>query len=385
MNVILSNHSRELYGQLTVPLPIPDEEYDQVIEKLEALKIGDFQARDCHVDELRGCPPVLKRLEGTAINIDELDYLAKRLDSFIPKELAAFQGMVEKLGYTEVSDMINLSFCCDQVTVITDFSDMAAVGRNHVLAQQGAVSVEELEKLDLAGIGRELLASGKGTVTPYGIVFDNDVEIVPLYEGEAFPDYHYQPSKIDVAVVSPYTYTATTALYLPASQKQIERTLQRYLQFERDDFQLLIENVEPPVPKDWQGRLLEQRSVYDYNDAAAAAARLEESQYEKFAAVLRYTGAKTPAQLRQVAESLEMFEYIPSARDAEDVGRALILDSGHFEVDLNLEDYIDFEAYGREHIRCDEGSFDLSGYVSYIGDDRLFFEESEQQQMGGMT
>ena len=385
MKVIVSNHSQPIYGQVTVPLPIPDEEYDHVIELLEALKIGDFRAWDCHVDEIRDCPPVLKRLEGTQINIDELDYLAKRLDSFIPKELAAFQGMVEKMDYTEVFDMINLSFYCDEITVITDFSDLTAIGRSHVLAQQGAVSVEELEKMDLAGIGRELIASGKGTVTPYGIIFDNDVDILTLYNCEAFPDYHYKVSKIDVAVVSPYTYTATMALFLPASQKQIERTLQRFLQFERDDFQLCIENVEPPVPEAWREKLFGQEEIFAYNNAAAAMARLEESQYEKFAAVLRYTGAKAPAQLQQVAENLEMFEYVPGAQDAYDVGRALILESGHFEVDPNLEDYIDYESYGLDRMRYGEGEFSLFGYVGYTGDDRLFFGMENRQQMGGMT
>lgn len=99
MIAVISNRSRPDYGKVTVPLPIPDEQYDQVIEKLESFKIGDFQACDCHVDQILDCPPVLKRLEGTQANIDELDYLAKRMDSFCAKELAAFQGMVEKMGY----------------------------------------------------------------------------------------------------------------------------------------------------------------------------------------------------------------------------------------------------------------------------------------------
>ena len=389
MKVIVSNHKQPIYGQVTVPLPIPDEEYDHVIELLENLEIGDFRAWDCHVDEISDCPPVLKRLEGTQINIDELDYLAKRLDSFIPKELAAFQGMVEKMDYTEVFDMINLSFYCDEITVITDFSDLTAIGRSHVLAQQGAVSVEELEKMDLAGIGRELIASGKGTVTPYGIIFDNDVDILTLYNCEAFPDYHYKASKIDVSVVSPYTYTATMALYLPASQKQIERTLQRFLQFERDDFQLCIENVEPPVPEAWREKLFGQKEIFAYNNAAAAMARLDQSQYEKFAAAVDYAHPHTPEQYQKLAESLDMFEFIQGAWDVDDVGRHMILESGYFEVDPNLEDYIDFEAYGRDHLRYSEGKFGEYGYIAYTGDERLFFSAEEQQttgpQMGGMT
>ena len=55
MKVIVSNHSQPIYGQVTVPLPIPDEEYDHIIELLENLEIGDFRAWDCHVDEISDC------------------------------------------------------------------------------------------------------------------------------------------------------------------------------------------------------------------------------------------------------------------------------------------------------------------------------------------
>ena len=36
-----------------------------------------------------------------------------------------------------MTDLINLSFCCQQATVITDFSDLEAVGRNHYLNTHG--------------------------------------------------------------------------------------------------------------------------------------------------------------------------------------------------------------------------------------------------------
>ena len=67
------------------------------------------------------------------------------------------------------------------------------------------------------------------------------------------------------------------------------------------------------------------------------------------------------------------------------MGRALILESGHFEVDPNLEDYIDYESYGLDHMRYGEGEFSPFGYIGYAGDDRLFLGLENQQQMGGMT
>ena len=152
---------------------------------------------------------------------------------------------------------------------------------------------------------------------------------------------------------------------------------------------MCIENVEPPVPEAWREKLFGHSEIFAYNNAAAAMARLEESQYEKFAAAVDYAHPQTPEQYQKLAESLDMFEFIPAAQDADDVGRHLILESGHFEVDPNLEDYIDFEAYGRDHLRYGEGEFSPYGYVGYTGDDRLFFDETEKQtmgqQMGGMT
>ncbi len=79
------------------------------------------------------------------VNVEELNYLAKRLDSFDTGEAAQFQAMAHKLELFELKDLINLTFCCQQATVITDFSDLAAVGRDHYMnLHGGSASVDEL-------------------------------------------------------------------------------------------------------------------------------------------------------------------------------------------------------------------------------------------------
>ena len=112
------------YGLVTIPFPIPQDQYNDTIKMLEALDIGDPRAKDCMVEEIEGCVPSLKCLEGHRINVDELDYLVKRLDSFSDGELAQFQGMAIKMGLSDMTDLINLTFCCQEATVITDFSDL---------------------------------------------------------------------------------------------------------------------------------------------------------------------------------------------------------------------------------------------------------------------
>ena len=171
LKAVLSSAQHPEYGQITVPFPIPDEKYDRMIELLEPLEIGDALRQDCRVDELDSFYTVLNRLVGSLVNFDELDYLAKRLDSFDDGEVAQFQGMACKLGVSNIKDFINLTFCCQQATVITDFSDLAAIGRDHYMnLHGGSASVDELNALDGEETARQLIESGSGTITPYGVV-----------------------------------------------------------------------------------------------------------------------------------------------------------------------------------------------------------------------
>ena len=83
--------------------------------------------KDCKVMEIDSFFSVLKIMENLCVDLDELDYLAKRLDSFDDGEAAQFQAMASKLELFKLKDLINLTFCCQESTVITDFSDLNAL------------------------------------------------------------------------------------------------------------------------------------------------------------------------------------------------------------------------------------------------------------------
>ncbi len=143
----------------------------QIRAMLNAMDMGDPLARDCQMDEILGEYPILKRLEGKPVNIDELDYLAKRLDSFCyAQEGAQFQGAAVSYDYSDMTDLINLTFSCQQVTVITDFSDLEQVGRDHYMVLNGGcASKEELDALDGYETALLLIDEGNGVITPYGV------------------------------------------------------------------------------------------------------------------------------------------------------------------------------------------------------------------------
>ena len=117
MKAVLSNANHPEYGVATIPLPVPRNQYDHCVALLEALEIGDASESDCRLDSLDSAWPVLNQLVCTKVNLDELDYLAKRLDSFDVGESSQFQVMAEKLNLTSMKALINLTFCCQQATV----------------------------------------------------------------------------------------------------------------------------------------------------------------------------------------------------------------------------------------------------------------------------
>ena len=392
LKAVLSSAQHPEYGQITVPFPIPDEKYDRMIELLEPLEIGDALRQDCRVDELDSFYTVLNRLVGSLVNFDELDYLAKRLDSFDDGEAAQFQGMACKLGVSNIKDFINLTFCCQQATVITDFSDLAAIGRDHYMnLHGGSASVDELNKLDGKGTARQLIESGSGTITPYGVVYDNGMKLEQVYDGRFFPCYYYEPNAITVAVTSkaePEDTEHITWLFLPMVQEEIDRALLRGGITDSEDVRLRLEDSQLPNEVDVLLDM-EYETLSDLNELAAATDGLSKADMEKLGAVVMLAEPKSAAQIKNLAESLDLFDFAPGAHTPQEYGKYMIQQSGHFDYDENLDAFYDYEKYGTERMNAEDGMFTDRGYIAYKGFFRLeevmSGSQSSRMEMGGLS
>mgnify|MGYP001860768047 CR=1 FL=1 len=367
---VLSNSSHPEYGVVSIPLPIPKEQYDGCTELLEALEIGVASNRDCHLDELHSPWPVLDRLEGTQVNLDELDYLAKRLDSFDDGEVAQFQAMAEKLGLTSLKDLINLSFCCQQATVITDFSDLESVGRSHYMnLNGGCASLEELENVDGVESALLLIEGNQGVVTPYGVVYDNGMQLEQIYDGKHFPFYLYDDAVLSLGLISkgqPENTKKATWLYLPATRKQLERGMLRSGIQDPEDMCFQVGSSEFPMEVD-VALDFKQESIFDLNDLAWAVSRLDRDDLQKLGAVVALAEPENASQIRCLAENLVLFQFAPGAHTPAEYGMFMIQQSGHFEYDPNLDEFYDYEKYGLQYMNQEAGAFTDRGYVTYHG------------------
>ena len=229
ITAVLSNEKHPEYSAGTVSFPIHN--YTETYEKLEAIGVGHIVTHDCFVKELDSDIAVLKRLRETEVNVDELDYLAKRLESFDRYELVQFQGAAVSRDLSNMTDLINLTFCCQSVTVVQDFTDLETIGRTHHMNLHGGLTVDELQKIDFHKTALALLLNEDGLITPYGVVYENGMELEQIYDGLYFPDYRYSGDTLLVVAVTDWSLPEDskdiTWLYLPAEDCQIERTLLR--------------------------------------------------------------------------------------------------------------------------------------------------------------
>ena len=391
ISAVLSNPDHPEFGVVTFPFPIPHDQYAHCMELLEALEVGHAVRTDCKVEKIDSFYTVLKRMEMLTVNVEELNYLTKRLDGFDAGEATQFQAMAHKLELFELKNLINLTFCCQQATVITDFSDLAAVGRDHYMnLHGGSAPVDELNALDGEKVARQLIESGNGTVTPYGVVYDNGMKLEQIYQGREFPCYYYEPNPITIALTSktePEDTEHITWLFLPMEQEEIDRAIQRAGIADSNEIRLRLEDSQFPDEVDI---LLDMKreNLSALNALAQAANGMPHDDLNKLGAVVSLAKPQTAAQIKNLVENLDLFDFAPGAHTLDEYGKYMIQQSGHFEYDENLEDFYDYAKYGVERINEEDGMFTDRGYIAYKGyisiEEVMNGGQSSHMKMGGM-
>ena len=341
---------------------------------------------------------VLKITENLRVNLDEMDYLAKRLESFGAGETAQFQAMASKLELFELKDLINLTFCCQQATVITDFSDLEKIGRDHYMnLNGGGASVQELEDLDGTETALLLIDGGGGTITRYGVVYDNGMKLEQTYDGKHFPAYHHEQSMLTVALISrlePGDTENITWIYLPAARGQIERAMERSGIKNPEDMRFRFGDSMLPDEVDVVLDFSSE-SIYELNDMTLAISKLSDLEWRKLGAAVAMAKPESSTQIRQLVENLDQFEFCPGVYSPVGYGKYMIQESGHFEYDPNLEAFYDYEKYGLQRMEQESGMFTDRGYISYHGtmsleelmmeDPAQVYQKEQTFQMGGMS
>ena len=366
----LRNRSQPKLGALAVTFPIPEERYENVILALQNLQIGDVRKQDCCIESIRApdCP-ALVRMTGTMANVDELDWLGKQLESFDRYELLQFNAAVERFGLSAADELIDLSFCARDVTVISDFSDLERVGRKHYLTVHGACDPKELEDLDGKETALALISGQPGYVTQFGVVYDNGIKLEQAYDRKHLPPIWMAENSIlelKIRATGEDDPKKQEWVQLPASQIKLERAMLRAGIPSCGEMQMLFSGSRFPDAVDC-ALDFEHESLFELNRLCHACSGFKEQDFVKLGAVCQMAKPTCAANIRQLAENLDQFDFAPNVHTPEELGKYMIQQSGHYEYDVNLEDFYNYGDYGVKRMLQEDGVFVDRGYVSYHG------------------
>ena len=366
----LKNRSSAHFAPVTIAFPIPEDQYEPTILALEKSQIGDARVQDCLVNDVcaPNCP-ALVRMTGTMANIDELDWLAREMESFDRYELLQFNAAVERFGLSAADELIDLSFCAREVTVVSDFNDLELVGKRHYLTVHGACDPKELENLDGKETALALISGQPGYVTQFGVVYDNGIKLEQAYDRKHLPPIWMAANSIlelKIRATGEDDPKKQEWVQLPTSRVKLERTMRRAGIASCGEMQMLVSDSRFPDEVDC-ALDFEHESLFELNRLCRACSNFKEQDLEMLGAVCQLAKPACAANIRQLAENLDQFDFAPNVHTPEELGKYMIQQSGHYEYDENLEDFYNYGDYGVKRMLQEDGVFVDRGYVSYHG------------------
>lgn len=127
--------------EIDVQFPISENKLYAKLAEIHAIE-GKDAPQSAFVTEVYW-PEELSMLKDRFANLDELNYLGKRMESFDTLENDQFLIGISKPDSKEVKDLINLTFNLNRFTLCQDVSSYGKIGRQYVLNTEGMVPADD--------------------------------------------------------------------------------------------------------------------------------------------------------------------------------------------------------------------------------------------------
>ena len=189
------------------------------------------------IDEYRcGNDGLLKILPANG-DIDELNYLAKRISELEDIEMTVFQTVIQTKNCENIKDAINLTYNTECFDIVADMGSWSNVGA--YIAERGGLGIEVLGQLsnyiDYATYGRAYANDNDGYLIDDIYLEKNSAKFKEIYHGDIEyipPEYivteHNEPQTMTVVVVEPMQepYTKEISTGLRSLQKEVGGNIQ---------------------------------------------------------------------------------------------------------------------------------------------------------------
>lgn len=373
--------------EIDVRFPISESELFAKLGEIHAVE-GRDAAQSAYVTEVYW-PEEFSAMKNWYVNLDELNYLARRMESFDTIEYDQFLIDITKLDSKEVKNLINLTFNLDHFTLCKDVSSYGKIGRAYVLNTEGSVPAYDEDDPKYAAIGKELINRGLAQITAKGLLIYNPFEkLTEVYDGQTFPEYYYQSTLASAEV----SYNGRTELLLlPGEELAIKKALARLGAPSDQDCEIkfCLNNRDYDA---WEERIegiIRSEGLYAANKMLHSL-DTGDMDWNKLTAAVELADVKSATNIAAVAEHLGEFGFLADAKDESDIGHFLVDNVDEYGMNIEMEEYFDFSGFGEYFAEEHDGQFVSGGFVYFDSDRTLdeFLEELESEgesmDMGGM-
>lgn len=373
--------------EIDIRFPISESELYAKLAEVHAIE-GRDAPQSAFVTEVYW-PEELFMLKDRFANLDELNYLARRMESFDYNEYDQFLVGITKLENPTEKDLINLTFNLDHFTLCKDVSSYGTIGRTYVLNTEGSIPTYDEDDPKYAAIGKNLIDRGLTQITAKGLLIYNPFDgLTEVYNGQTFPEYFYENTLASAEV----SYNSRAELLLlPGEEIAIKKALARLGAPSDSDCEIgfyLNQGENGAWEKRIEG-IIRSEGLYKTNNMLHSL-DTDDMDWGKLTAAVELADVQSAANIAAVAEHLEEFGFLPDVRNESDIGHFLVDNVDEYTMSIEMEEYFDFPGFGEYFAEKHDGQFVNGGFVYFDSDRTLdeFLEELEPEDesinMGGM-
>ncbi|MBO5158072.1 MAG: hypothetical protein J6B94_00580 [Lachnospiraceae bacterium] len=349
-------------NRITIDLPMSDSDLNARMKSIGNNKIIPWCVIVSVIDE----DNPLHCLEGCFVNLDEVNYFAKRMESFNDYEKSVMNAYVDENSVHTVNRLINLTYGIQGLSLITDFSNAEQVGRRLYLDEFLGMSEDESRAINFIEFAEKTFQEDSVKVLPYGVYVEHGFQMPEIYNGRTFPEY-CNSDKIVMSLEIKNQLGDTDYLYLPTDKVAFEKLKARLeVNKFRECIVSAINNIKLPenlVPK--VEELGNIRALTFLNEFCSIVEDFSEEKLKKLSMVVEYVKPPNITDYTDLARCLHDFEVVPNVHNDKQYGEYILIKSGLFDIDELVLPHIDYAAFAAEKRKstCETSDYVSGGFV----------------------
>lgn len=317
------------YAELDLPATIP-----QIFDAMQRARFAGNGKQFTDVTILHA--PYMEELEDMRLDftsIEELNFLAKRLDTLPDEELIIYQALFQKRyeNYDEdelvsVKDLINMTYGLDKVMIASNIRNDEDLGQfvieNGLYPDIEAIPDDSLHLLDKRKVGELQRQNDDGVYFNGFYILTCDYELPEVYDGEHLPGTeHMENAVFRLKIVDQY-FDVPEVGELRAKWISLPANLDRVRAFAMKEFEVPLEDcvcldIESAIPN-IKGNASDIRPDFEtLNKIAEKYTDMSDAEQIKFKAILEAEDITDLGEMLKAADRLGEYEIAYYIQDED--------------------------------------------------------------------